>query len=102
METNDFFRSAGEGDFESVKKFIDATGDLYARDEQGSTALIAAAKQGRTEIVAFLLEKGAEVDGEDSEFEGTALIWAALNGHANTVRLLLEKAPIQRPGRKTA
>ena len=91
MEKDDFVRSAGEGNLESVKEFIDAKGDPNARDKQGSIALIAAAKQGRKEVVAFLLENGAEVDGEDSEFEGTALIWAALNGHANTVKLLMEQ-----------
>ena len=91
METDDFVRSAGEGDLEAVKRFIDAGSNPNARNVKGSTALIAAAKQGRKEVVAFLLKNGAEVDGEDSEFKGTALIWAALNGHTETVGLLLEK-----------
>lgn len=39
MEKDDFVKSAGEGNLESVKESIDAKGDPNARDKQGSTRL---------------------------------------------------------------
>lgn len=53
------------------------------------TALIRAAKFGRTGNVRFLLQKGAEVNSKDYTHE-TALQKAAGMGHESVVRLLLD------------
>ena len=45
--------------------------------------LLAAAFSGKTEVIPFLLAKGAQIDS-------TALGIAALRGHNDTIRLLLE------------
>jgi ankyrin repeat protein len=45
---------------------------------------------GQTETVRLLLERGAEVDGNDTN-GNTALHWASRHGHLETVRLLLER-----------
>lgn len=55
-----------------------------------SEALFAAARNGHTEVVGFLLERGASVDAK-GVFGGTGLHWAALNGHAETVAFLVSR-----------
>ncbi|MBL8114716.1 MAG: ankyrin repeat domain-containing protein [Acidobacteria bacterium] len=55
-----------------------------------SEALFAAARNGHTEVVGFLLERGASVDAK-GVFGGTGLHWSALNGHAETVALLVSR-----------
>ena len=75
--------AAGAGHVEIVKL-------LLAAGAKANTALMAAAKEGRTEVVLALLDEGASV--KDSEFaEKTTLFLAAENGHAETVKLLLRR-----------
>ena len=45
-----------------------------------------AAKNGHIEIVAFLIESGANI--HIASKVGTALVWAAYSGHTNIVILL--------------
>ena len=52
--------------------------------------LLAAAREGRVEVVRFLLDHGAAIEGID-ETQATALIHAASSGHPDVVRLLLER-----------
>lgn len=54
------------------------------------SALMVAAKYGRTEMVSLLLDYGADIDTSDANNE-TALIYAAENGHAEVISLLIEK-----------
>jgi len=56
----------------------------------GITALIAAAQNGHTETVEFLLSKGADLHLQNDE-QGNALIAAARNGRYKTVEVLLSK-----------
>lgn len=54
--------------------------------------LLAAAFSGKTEVIPFLLAKGAQIDSTEfyERSETTALGIAALRGHNDTIRLLLE------------
>jgi ankyrin repeat protein len=64
--------------------------NVNAKDANGCTALIRASWDGETEIVAMLLEKGADVNAKDAK-GSTALMKASLNGHTEIVRMLMEK-----------
>ena len=54
-----------------------------------STALMAASREGHTEIVKLLIDAGADVNYW-VEAGYTALKWEKQTGHIDSVRLLLE------------
>ncbi|KAH7117287.1 hypothetical protein B0J13DRAFT_514240, partial [Dactylonectria estremocensis] len=56
------------------------------------TDLMVASYYGHHIVVKLLLEKGAEIDAKDSEYDSrTPLSWAAANGREAIIKLLLEK-----------
>jgi ankyrin repeat protein len=57
------------------------------RDHPNYNSLILSAARGQTKIVAYLLEKGADID-YTTRVQDTALGCAAMNGHLDTVQLL--------------
>jgi len=79
------------GDLAAVKRALTDGADPNAQDPQsGSTVLSIASLMGHTEIVALLLERGADVNAKSRD-GGTALHAAAFLGRAEAVKLLLEK-----------
>lgn len=75
--------AAALGKFEEVKFLLDSERDV-------SNALYAAARNGHTEVVEYLLDHGATIDTRGF-FGGTGLHWAAINGHRDTVELLIAR-----------
>ena len=70
--------AAGDDRTEAVAVMLDLGFPVYARDELGQTALHEAAYAGHAAMVAFLLERGAEIDARDSRFNGTPLAFATV------------------------
>jgi ankyrin repeat protein len=81
--------AAGSGDLKSLQTLLDNGGEIF--DENWpNQPLHAAAAQGKTEVVSFLLDKGAPINTKD--FYGrTPLILAIERGHSETALLLLKK-----------
>ncbi|PJZ69582.1 hypothetical protein CH373_08695 [Leptospira perolatii] len=89
------FEAAALGDLESVKKCLSAnSSDLESYSPDGWTPLHLASHFGRTELVRYLLEKGANIQAKSrSKFSyGNSPLHAAVaSGKEETVKLLLEK-----------
>ncbi len=89
--TQDLSGAVFTGDFRSVRQALADGADPNAQDPQsGSTLLATAALMGHTEIVALLVEQGANINAKSRD-GSTALHTAAFLGRAETVKFLLEK-----------
>ena len=74
------------------KQLVRDSRDIEARDEHGSTPLLLAAENGRTDVVRFLC-KEAKADIEARYKNGnTSLHSAAAYGHIDVMRFLCRKA----------
>jgi ankyrin repeat protein len=87
--------AAGVGQLNVVKGFFKKDGSLKASatTAQLESGFMWACEYGRSQVVAFLLEKGVRIDARPHG--ETGLHWAAYGGHAAVVKLLLQrKAPL--------
>ncbi len=62
----------------------------HIRNDTLSDALYAAARNGHRDVVAYLLDRGADIDAK-GVFGATGLHWAAMNGHQETVEFLVKR-----------
>jgi len=86
--------ASGVGRLDVVKTFFDGTGRLKsatATQAQMSAGFAWACEFGRTEVVAFLLQKGMDADARLTQGGETGLHWAAHGAHVEIVALLLER-----------
>ncbi|MEO6811195.1 MAG: ankyrin repeat domain-containing protein, partial [Isosphaeraceae bacterium] len=78
-------------DDKMIRLLLEHGANLEARDlEQGRTALIHAAANGREHAVRLLIDAGADLNAQDERNGRTALMCTAIEGHANVVRCLIE------------
>lgn len=85
-----FVNAAGRGNLEMVKRLLEKGIDIDARDLASvfeSTALASAARFGRAEVVAYLLDQGADPTIENA-LERAPLELAERAGHEAVVALL--------------
>jgi ankyrin repeat protein len=87
---DDFVQSAEKGDLKAIQLFLSAGIDCNAQNAAGATALMAASKYGRIDVVNKLLEQKANLDARGKQGV-TALMLAAENGQVEIVKLLLNK-----------
>ena len=85
---DEFLSSCYSGNVENVRKLMVNHREIHAvRNADGWTPLLLAAVEGHTEVVAYLLSSGADVeahlDGEDS-----AIMLAAIAGNRDIVVML--------------
>jgi ankyrin repeat protein len=86
---DDWFGAARYGPLETVQAMLDQHPDLLeSTDGLGKTALTAAAENGMTKVVEFLLAKGANVNARD-QYGETPLLRAADDDHADTAKVLI-------------
>jgi ankyrin repeat protein len=75
--TVEFFDAVKSGEAATVREHLASDGTLaLARDEDGATALHHAAEMGKREIVALLLDAGADLNARDARFHATPAGWA--------------------------
>jgi ankyrin repeat protein len=79
------------GNEECVQILLDAGADIDAVDNEGNTALMAAAGSGNERSVRLLLEAraGKNINAKSNWGGSTALIEAAINGSGKTVEALI-------------
>ncbi len=64
LAAENIFAAAEVGDLEAIKKHLEGGVDVNAVNKGGYTALHMAVRRGQKEVVALLLEKGANVNAE--------------------------------------
>jgi ankyrin repeat protein len=84
------FTAARRGDLQILKELVSEE-NLDQKDSRGLTSLWIAAAYGKTNIVDFLLSKGADLKVKAQISGLTPLHIAALNGQKDVVELLLAK-----------
>ncbi len=80
--------AAGRGDRVAVEDLLEAGADVNAT-QVGRTPLIAAVRNGHSEIIDLLVGRGANVDGRDGDGR-TALTHAAIAGRERMLRALFK------------
>ena len=82
------FDAAENGNIEELIKMIKIV-DVNLQDKDGWTALMWAARFGKTDCVKLLIKNNTDVNLQD-EAGWTALIFAAINDHTETVKTLID------------
>jgi hypothetical protein len=99
-----FLEAARKGDAAGVRKLLDEGVDVNTRFRYDRTALSYACDRGHLDVVRLLLERGADVNIEDTFYHATALNWAVNPAmgrtpqHPEIVKLLLTKNPKGKEG----
>lgn len=83
--------AARVGDLESVRLLLAHGADVNATDKRGGSALSEALLYGRTDLVPFLIDKGASLDVRPGLGKLPVLVVAAVRGNIENVKLLLSK-----------
>jgi len=85
-----FMRAAASGDIETVRRFIDDGVEINGQSPNGTTALMAAIKNGRSEVACELLELGADLAICDQD-GFNAVQWAQKKGLTPFLAVLKER-----------
>ena len=87
----EILRAAKAGDIVKVRSLVETDSDLLnTLDKDGSTPLHCATWKGHAEVVAFLLEAGADVNARNqNEHWGTTPLHAAAHANQTAIAQLL-------------
>jgi ankyrin repeat protein len=83
------YEAAYNGRFCEVKRFLDSGVDPDESDDNGSTPLMAASRFGYIGIAELLIEKGADINAQNSW--GWTALQQACNGKIDVIKYLLSK-----------
>ncbi|KAJ0398645.1 hypothetical protein P43SY_009940 [Pythium insidiosum] len=84
------YRAAWYGSIDIARLLLQRGADIESRNENGMTALNAAARCGHGDIVGLLIDHGADIEAKDKNGL-TALCVASSGGHIDIVRRLLAR-----------
>jgi outer membrane protein assembly factor BamB len=80
-----------DDDVARVRAALDKGADVNAKTRYGTTALTFAAGRGNLEIIKLLVERGADVNAQDTFYRMRAIDMAMMNKHTPVARFLLER-----------
>ena len=86
--TAEWRHATDHGDLTAIERLLDSGADVDAREEHGQTALMNAARDGRTDVVRLLAARGARLD-HSARFGLTALMLAVVRGHVEVAQVLI-------------
>ena len=90
VRAGEIHEAVGGGNSDWVKTLLEADPSLLeSKDDDGETPFLVAAQNGKTEIISYLMKRGANRRATD-KFGWTALHWSAFYGHSYTTKLLLK------------
>ena len=89
----DIWEAAKEGNIESVKQYLDAGGDVDAKNDDwdGMTPLHYAVQLDHKEVAELLIAKGADVNVKEYLLGYTPLHLATIYGEKEAIELLIAK-----------
>ena len=82
---------ARHGSISGLGHLLDAGVDVNQRSSDGRTALHQAAWAGRSELIHFLIDRGADTDVRDGVYDSTPAAWANQSGEYVTRDYLLAR-----------
>jgi hypothetical protein len=88
--TDDLLAATRKGDLAKVKALLDKGASVNAKSPYGQTPLFFACDRGYSEIAKLLVDRGADVNVEDTFYHATPLSWAARKNHTDIVKLLID------------
>jgi hypothetical protein len=94
----ELWEAARAGDVARVQTALDRGADVNAKARYDMTALAFASDKGHLDVVRLLLERGAQVNGQDTFYKIRAVDLALQNGHRAVARLLLERGSLGASG----
>ena len=95
-----FMRAASSGDIQTVRRLAADGIEVNGQSPNGTTALMAAVKNGHADVAFELIDLGADADLADSDGL-TAIEWAKRKGQAVIIKGLEERCSA-RPAESTA
>ncbi len=88
--TDEIWRAAQFGDLADVMRIIDAQGLPLTKDERGDSLLAVACRAGHEDVVAYLVDIGADENGSRGPQIAPHAFEAMENGHLEVVRAICE------------
>src|SRR5262249_22970723 len=79
------------GNGQIVRRLLEGGADPNVVDSTGETVLMTAARTGTADVLRFLIDRGANINAVDPEFQQTALMLAVRENHPEAVRVLIER-----------
>ena len=90
MLAEELWDAARAGDAARVARALDKGADVNAKSRY-ATALTFAADKGHIDVVKLLLDRGADLNGQDTFYKFRALDMALMNNYQHVAMLLLER-----------
>ncbi|XP_065353583.1 ankyrin repeat domain-containing protein 17-like [Cloeon dipterum] len=86
---DDLFRACAEGKLEKVKQLMTSrTFDIEKRNKKDETLLVVATMGDHVDVIQFLLEMGADIEGKCTSYQQTPLLAAAFFSKLKTFQFL--------------